>query len=149
MLSFPAHPSFLAFCSLAIIFGCSRAVSPPYGQLSVSGTQLIGASTGRPVQLHGMSLFWSQYAEGAPYWNATVINALKCKWNVNVVRAAMGVEDGGYLTNPSTELAKLETVIQAAIDNGIYVIVDWHVSATYTTQAVNGNIKFWIFFVIL
>jgi hypothetical protein len=38
----------------------------------------------------------------------------------------MGVEEGGYLTNPSAEQAKVEAVVQAAIDQGIYVIIDWH-----------------------
>nr|VDC58062.1 Pv-eng-5 [Pratylenchus vulnus] len=111
-------------------------VDPPYGQLAVSGTQLVSKSTGKPVQLHGMSLFWSIYSEGSPYWNYTAIQALKCQWNSNVVRAAMGVEDGGYLTDPSGQLAMVETVVEAAISLGIYVIVDWHVSATYQSQAV-------------
>lgn len=38
----------------------------------------------------------------------------------------MGVESGGYLTNPAVEQARVETVVQAAIDFGIYVIIDWH-----------------------
>lgn len=32
----------------------------------------------------------------------------------------------GYLANPAVEQAKVETVINAAIELGIYVIVDWH-----------------------
>jgi endoglucanase len=43
-----------------------------------------------------------------------------------VVRAAVGVSPGGYLKNPEAEREKAETVIQAAIDLGVYVIVDWH-----------------------
>ncbi|KAH7668210.1 beta-1,4-endoglucanase, partial [Aphelenchoides avenae] len=35
------------------------AKDPPYGQLSVKGVQLVGKD-GQPVQLRGMSLFWSQ-----------------------------------------------------------------------------------------
>jgi endoglucanase len=38
----------------------------------------------------------------------------------------MAVESGGYLTNPDMEKQKIKTVVQAAIDQGIYVIIDWH-----------------------
>ncbi len=42
----------------------------------------------------------------------------------------MGVEvdKGGYLSQPATEQAKIETVVNAAIELGVYVIVDWHVN---------------------
>jgi hypothetical protein len=73
-----------------------------------------------------MSLFWSQWTEGSTFYNKDTVQALKCSWNANVVRAAMGVEEGGYLTNAALEQGKAETIIQAAIDLGIYVIVDWH-----------------------
>jgi endoglucanase len=47
-----------------------------------------------------------------------------------VVRAAMGVEMAdsidGYLDNKERELNKVFSVIDAAIDLGLYVIVDWH-----------------------
>jgi endoglucanase len=43
------------------------------------------------------------------------------------VRAAIGVEpDGGYLLSPTTSLNCLYAVVDAAIKNDIYVIVDWH-----------------------
>jgi endoglucanase len=43
-----------------------------------------------------------------------------------VIRAAMGVEEGGYLSNPFSEYEKITRVIDACIEEGIYVIVDWH-----------------------
>jgi len=115
--------AFLAI--LLCTFGLAYSAAPPYGQLSVKGSKLIG-SNGQEVALHGMSLFWSQWSEGSIFYNKETVQALKCSWNANLVRAAMGVEEGGYLTSPSAEQAKLEAVIQAAIDQGIYVIVDWH-----------------------
>jgi len=36
------------------------------------------------------------------------------------------VEEGGYLTNPSLEMATVRRAIDACIDLGIYIIVDWH-----------------------
>ena len=38
----------------------------------------------------------------------------------------MAVDMGGYLKNPKTEKAKVKAAVEAAIDLGIYVIVDWH-----------------------
>ncbi|KAL7073310.1 hypothetical protein ACQ4LE_006961 [Meloidogyne hapla] len=101
--------------------------APPFGQLSVKGNKLVG-SKGQPVQLVGMSLFWSNWEPGYTFFNAATVNKLKCSWNSNVVRATMGVEEGGngYLNNPNGERAKVEIIIKAAIAENIYVIVDWH-----------------------
>merc|ERR1712107_785396 len=43
-----------------------------------------------------------------------------------VVRAAMAIEHAGYLENPLHEQALVEAVVDSAIEEGIYVIVDWH-----------------------
>uniref|UniRef100_A0A183C255 Endoglucanase n=1 Tax=Globodera pallida TaxID=36090 RepID=A0A183C255_GLOPA len=129
---------FFVFLRLASLAICSQifaqcVTAPPYGQLSVSGTKLVGSS-GETVALHGNSLFWSQWYP--QFWNETTVKALKCNWNANVVRAAMGVDQGGYLSDATTNYNLVKAVIEAAISQGIYVIVDWHVSATYTTEAV-------------
>lgn len=93
------------------------------GQLQIEGTQLLNQHK-QPVQLRGMSLFWSQWI--GKYYNKEVVNWLKNDWNCSVVRAALAVEHEGYLEFPERELKKIETVIDAAIAEGIYVIVDWH-----------------------
>ena len=95
-----------------------------YRQLRVEGNKIVNQS-GDPVSLHGMSLFWSQW-EGARFYNSSCMEWLRDDWKCTVVRAAMGVESGGYLQNPQTEKNKVINVIQACIDLGIYVIVDWH-----------------------
>jgi endoglucanase len=94
-----------------------------YGLLKIANGKLCSAS-GEPVQLKGMSLFWSQWA-GA-WYNAAAVNNLADQWGCTIVRAAMGVEMGGYLTNPDAEKAHVRTVVDAAIAKGIYVIIDWH-----------------------
>ncbi|KAI1710261.1 cellulase (glycosyl hydrolase family 5) domain-containing protein [Ditylenchus destructor] len=125
---------------LSIIGTCSALTpkAPPYGALSVKGSKLIG-SNGNNVQLTGMSLYWSQWM--GQYWTKDVVNALACKWNANLVRAAMGVqaEYGGYLANKATELAKVRTVVEAAIEAGIYVIIDWHdhEAASHKSDAID------------
>lgn len=104
------------------------------GKLKVVGNQ-IQNQNGVAVQLKGMSLFWSQW--GSTFYNASVVNSLADNWKATVVRAAMAVENGGYLTNPAAEKARVKTVVDAAIAKGIYVIIDWHDhSATqHTAQA--------------
>uniref|UniRef100_A0A915E334 Glycoside hydrolase family 5 domain-containing protein n=1 Tax=Ditylenchus dipsaci TaxID=166011 RepID=A0A915E334_9BILA len=120
-------------CLLALV-SSAFAAAPPYGQLSVSGTKLKG-SNGQNVQLRGLSLFWSQWM--GQYYNAGTVQALKCSWNANLVRAAMGVDQGGYLTDPTGQMNMVDSVVKAAIDQGIYVIIDWHAHDNYQSQAVS------------
>ena len=105
-----------------------------HGQLSVRGNQVVDKN-GQPVVLRGMSLFWSQWQ--GKYYNAKAIRWLCDDWNVNVVRAAMAVDMGGYLANRAAEQRKVETVIDAAIANGIYVIVDWHAHDPHPREAAD------------
>ena len=127
--------------SLAIMLSTAgsfaQAVST-YGQLGVNGTNLVDKND-NPVQLQGMSLFWSNWYEGYDYWNEDVVTKLKNDWCINVIRAAMGVdEDNGYISQPSTNLTRVETIIDAAIANDIYVIVDYHshYAHNYKSQAI-------------
>lgn len=98
-----------------------------HGALRVQNNRVVD-TTGEPANLHGMSLFWSQW--GHTYWNAGAVENLATDWNVDLVRAAVGVEanadDKGYLTDPARETARAKAVVDAAIANGLYVIVDWH-----------------------
>ena len=94
-----------------------------YGRLKVNGT-LIKGNNDSVVQLKGMSLFWSHWS--GKYYNEDIVDWLYKDWNCEVVRAAMGIDRGGYLTNKETEKQKIIKVIEACIKTGIYVIVDWH-----------------------
>jgi endoglucanase len=94
-----------------------------YGQLHVEGTKIVDKN-GNPVSLRGMSFFWSQWM--GRFYNYNCVKWLRDDFKCTVVRAAMGVESGGYLQNPVAEMNKIKTVIDACINLGIYVIVDWH-----------------------
>ena len=93
------------------------------GRLQVKGSTIAGQQ-GASVALHGMSLFWSQW--GGSFYNADCIRWLRDDWKCTVVRAVCGIRSDGYLGNPEAERAKIERVIDACIDLGIYVVVDWH-----------------------
>jgi endoglucanase len=94
-----------------------------YGPLRVVGNKIVGTGDS-VVQLRGMSFYWSQWI--GKYYNAGTVKWLKDDWYCNVIRAAMAVENGGYLTSPDTEKQKVFDLVDAAIANGMYVIVDWH-----------------------
>lgn len=122
--------------SILIIPGCDKSESKPnepvetnktivehFGQLNVNGKDIVDKD-GNSVVLRGMSLFWSQW--GGQYYNKETIKWLRDDWKCTVIRAAMGVEGGAYLDNPEAEFQKVKAAIDACIELGIYVIVDWH-----------------------
>ena len=95
-----------------------------HGQLSVRGTQLVDAS-GEPVVLRGMSFGWHVW--WPQFWNAEAVKWLRDDWHCTVLRAAMGIEPaGGYLQSPDASKELVKTVVDACIQNGMYVIIDWH-----------------------
>ncbi|OQP42905.1 glycosyl hydrolase family 5 [Niastella yeongjuensis] len=94
------------------------------GALKVVGTKLVNQK-GQPVILRGMSLGWHNW--WPRFYNAGAVSWLQNDWGCTVVRAAMGVEpDHGYIKEPTWSKEKVKEVINAAIKDGIYVIVDWH-----------------------
>ena len=97
------------------------------GKLSVVGSQIVNQN-GQTVSFAGTSLFWSNNGWGGDaFYNASTISWLKNDWDVSIVRAAMGVEDnGGYLSDSSSNKARVKAVVNAAISEGLYVIIDWH-----------------------
>ena len=95
-----------------------------HGRLKVMGTQLVDKNN-QPVALHGVSLGWHNW--WPRFYNAGAVNWLYNDWNCSVVRAAMGVEpDKGYIKDPLQAKEKIKAVVDAAIKEGIYVIIDWH-----------------------
>lgn len=95
-----------------------------HGQLKVEGAQLKNEK-GNSVVLRGVSFGWHNW--WPRFYNASAVKWLKKDWGCTVVRAAMGVEpDGAYLKQPSWSKEKVKAVVDAAIKEGIYVIIDWH-----------------------
>lgn len=103
-------------------------------RLQVVGSQLCDES-GSPVMLRGISLGWHNlwprfYNKGAVKWLAK-------EWHADVIRAAVGASsvDDNYLENPEFALQCVTPVIEAAIKNKVYVIIDWHSHEMHTAQA--------------
>jgi endoglucanase len=134
--------NFLSAALLTLLLtGCGNCSNPPQEKtqkgnvpaLKVVGTQLVDES-GKRVVLHGVSFGWHNwwsrfYTEGTTTWLAK-------EWHADVVRAAMGVEpQGAYLSDPDMAVRCVETVVDAAIENGIYAIIDWHSHGIRTNEA--------------
>jgi len=97
------------------------------GLLTVLGNKIVNKNN-TPVSFAGNSFFWSNnHWGGEKFYNASTVKWLKKDWNTKIVRAAMGVEDpGGYLENKQSNKLRIKTIVESAIDEGIYVIIDWH-----------------------
>jgi endoglucanase len=89
-----------------------------YGQLSVKNGKIVDKN-GDPVALRGMSFYWDRSDwNGHQYYTAGAVNTLASSWNVDIIRAAF--------SGPQGNNGKIKTVVDAAIDKGIYVILDYH-----------------------
>lgn len=71
------------------------------------------------------------------FYNANLIRWLGTDWGINVVRASMAVSFGGYLDHPDREVARIRTVVEAAIAEDLYVIIDWHSHLDETDAAAS------------
>ena len=116
------------------------AVAPPavasgatpverHGALAVVGNRIVDAH-GEALSLAGPSLFWSNSGwEGHEdrYYNARVVRQVARDWQAGIIRAAIGgTSRGGYIDEPRQNLRRARRVVDAALREGLYVIVDWH-----------------------
>lgn len=94
-----------------------------YGQLQVKKAQLCDQN-GNPVQLRGMS---THDLKQFPFASNTVSNLVR-QWHVSVVRAAMYTDSYGssYIRDPRVK-QNVKLIVEEAIRNDIYAIVDWHI----------------------
>jgi endoglucanase len=110
-----------------------------HGVLGTSGNKIVGQKSGKEAMLRGMSMFWSD-ATGIQYYNKEVIKWAVNNLKIDVFRYAMGVQyydsDGGtsnklddnysYMKAGDTQKSKIDQMVEAAIENDIYIIIDWH-----------------------
>lgn len=95
-----------------------------HGQLAVKGKYLVDKQ-GEPLMLAGVSYGWHNW--WPRFYNEASVKWLAQDWGCSVVRAAMGVGPrGSYLDKKEWSKEKIEAVINGAIQNDIYVIIDWH-----------------------
>ncbi len=139
----------LAAATSAMAVSASR-VGPvsTYGELKAAKINNMGQLVGScpsyanaPVQVKGMSLFWSSAADSSTvFYSEKAVNRMVSEMNIEVIRFAMGVtqekfqdQGRGYLSSANgktLQLGYLKNVVNAAIENDIYVIIDWHIESS-------------------
>jgi endoglucanase len=126
-----------------VIFTSSQgSVVSEHGPLKVQNNKVVD-SLGRPIQLAGMSLYWSTFGGTGTSWgandffNANVVSTMAKDWKSSLIRAPAGVISGSgqnVYSYPQT-MNLVKQVVDAAIANGIYVIVDWHLENSTPSQS--------------
>lgn len=148
-------PCLMALAAIPAFAGASDATPKRmgpvsyYGALHTSGGKIIGSKNNEEAVLRGMSLFWSD-ATGIPYYNKNVISWAAENLPMDVFRFAMGItyydSDGGtqnaldksysYAGTPDGYKGIIDQMVQAAIENDIYIILDWHSHRADSEQSI-------------
>ena len=104
------------------------------GKLAVKGVNLVNEQ-GETTVLKGVSYGWHNW--WPRFYNDSTVTLFANEWNCNIVRASMGVgPTDSYLDNPEFAKQCVTKVVDSAIKNGIYVIIDWHSHQVHTDEAV-------------
>jgi len=132
-----------AFAFLLLVTQALAGPVSHFGALKRCGKNICGSKNGTEstnILVKGPSLYWSD-GSGAPFYNVDVVDWFVDNMQIGVIRAAMGIRyynnEGtqevnkpggvaGYYFNPDGQKSLMKKVVDAAISNDIYVIVDWH-----------------------
>nr|BAF57456.1 putative glycosyl hydrolase family5 [uncultured symbiotic protist of Cryptocercus punctulatus] len=120
---------------LLLLLSLAFSVPPLYGRLQVINNKLCDAS-GNPIILRGVGFAWHNW--WPEFYTSAKVGEIKTVFHANVVRAAIAYDkEGGLQSNPTRAYDLLYAVIDGAIAQGIYVIVDWQVFQIFESAAVD------------
>lgn len=101
-----------------------------HGHLHIKGKDLLDKNN-EIVTLRGVSFFWSQW--GGRFYTRAMVKRFARDWGVSVIRASIASDSNsnfkGYAysaDSATSQLRKLDTLVQAAKEEGVYVIIDYH-----------------------
>ena len=131
-----------AFAFLLLVTQALAGPVSHFGALKRCGNHICGSKNGTEsvnLLLKGPSLYWSD-GSGSPFYNVDVVDWFVDNMQISVIRAAMAIRyykensepvDAaggvkGYYFTPDVQKAIMKKIVDAAIANDIYVIVDWH-----------------------
>lgn len=108
--------------------------------LKVEGVCLYQEGNAEALAWHGLSFGWHNL--WPRFYNRQAVDVFAQEWGCPVFRAAIGADDleetsplGGYISDPESALECLYAVIDGAIENKAYVIVDWHSHVIHQKEA--------------
>ena len=133
---------FMIVCAIVLAAVACAPKEQPADRLVVDGTQL--TLNGQPVAFRGLSFGWHNL--WPRFYNASCLRNLAWQGNCRLFRAAIGADDldemlngttdhPGYISDPEQALTCLYNVVDAAVENKCYVIVDWHSHVLHTEEA--------------
>lgn len=95
------------------------------GQLRVEGRNLVNEK-GEKVQLRGVSLGWHNWWHR--FFNAGTVQRLSQDWGADIIRCSIGLDLDSMCYDKNRELAYrcVDSVVEAAVKNDVYVLVDFH-----------------------
>lgn len=122
----------IALAALAAGFGNAQGAfltdQPPverHGWLQVKGSALLDQQ-GDTTQLAGVSFGWHNM--WPRFYNPDNVKVLAQDWKADIVRCAIGLDldENTYDKKPEWALEKVDSIVRGAINEGIYVIIDFH-----------------------
>jgi endoglucanase len=139
--------------ALVLLFAMQCVFAGPvswHGALTVDGNRVKNSSKSVEVQLKGPSLFWAD-GDGLGFYGRAAMDWFVDTLDISVIRYAMHVQymnsqgnandvgaGQGYLSNESNKTMHLDLIdamVQLAIRNDIYIIIDWHSHRAQNEQA--------------
>lgn len=111
-------------CGLTFALSAQTPVAKN-GALRVEHGKIVNQNGIEP-QLRGLSFSWSVW-QGRKYYNPAVVDWIVKDFKVSIIRLAMAVQPAhGYLMHPDPQKQMVTALVDEAIKDGIYVLIDWH-----------------------
>ncbi|MGN0230310.1 MAG: glycoside hydrolase family 5 protein [Muribaculaceae bacterium] len=96
-----------------------------HGELKVDGKYIVDCH-GDKVQLRGVSFGWHNWWHR--YFNEGSVDKVANEWGATIVRCSIGLnlDDQCYDKNRHLAYATVDSMVNAAVKHGVYVLVDFH-----------------------
>jgi len=113
------------------------------GKLKVTGNQMVN-ECGNAVQLKGISSMGLQWYGIGQCLSTADMDYMVNTIGIDVFRAAMYVNENGYLTDKTKYANMVNTIVDWCEARGIYVLIDWHILTPGDPNAsINDAKTFW------